>query len=368
MKGYLKDNILFVFPQTADTIPFVDSDVTVINVQEEDILDWKEENESHADIIFPYNYNVMTVQPKVWSGHENDDIYIPVTPGLAWSAESATVTIGADDNIFPTLTNPHSVTVEYTSSDTEKATIDSSTGEITLVAAGDTTISAIFAGNDDYEAQTVTYSLTVQEAQTVTYTLSKSGEDFDTVIQYICDSTLGENLTLPSDVEVGDDITIIPNFGYEFDPDNASVDNAILYSVSANGEPLTSGIYDGYYGGFVMPESNVELTLTEVEPTSYDYELYASNDPSDTTTIDTGSIDSYGNGTVTENIDGQDITLVPCKITASLDQPQVDTIVYANADDMQYIDTTTRCKLYKDLGSGIQDTGGYVVVSTHVNE
>ena len=180
MKGYLKDNVLFVFPQTADTIPFVDSDVTVINVQQEDILDWKEENESHADIIFPYNYNVMTVQPKVWSGHENDDIYVPVTPELEWSASTATVTIGADDNVFPTLTNPHSVTVSYSSSDSEKATIDTSTGEITLVAEGDTTISAVFAGDDTYEAQTVTYTLTVQQAQPTTYSfnINEDGNEF----------------------------------------------------------------------------------------------------------------------------------------------------------------------------------------------
>lgn len=51
--------------------------------------------------------------------------------------------------------------VTYTSSDTEKATIDASAGTITLVAAGDTTISAVFEGDDTYEAQTVTYTLTV---------------------------------------------------------------------------------------------------------------------------------------------------------------------------------------------------------------
>lgn len=63
------------------------------------------------------------------------------------------------------MTNPNSVTVAYTSSDTEKATIDASTGIITLVAAGDTTISAVFEGDDTYEAQTVTYTLTVNAEQ-----------------------------------------------------------------------------------------------------------------------------------------------------------------------------------------------------------
>ena len=72
-------------------------------------------------------------------------------------------TIGADDNIFPTLTNPHNLTVSYTSSKEEVATINAN-GDITLVGAGTTTISAIFEGNDTYEASTVTYSLTVKKA------------------------------------------------------------------------------------------------------------------------------------------------------------------------------------------------------------
>jgi hypothetical protein len=163
MKGYQIDSVLYVFPQTADTIPFVDSDVTIIYVQQEDLAAWKTKNSDNADMIFPYNYNVMTVQPKAWSGHTNDDIYVPVTPGLEWSASTATAQIG-ETNTFPTLTNPHSVTVAYSSSDSEKATINASTGEITLVAEGDTTISAAFAGDDTYEAQTVTYTLTVQAA------------------------------------------------------------------------------------------------------------------------------------------------------------------------------------------------------------
>ena len=83
---------------------------------------------------------------------------------LAWSAASATVTYGADDNIFPTLTNPHSVAVTYSSSNKSAATIDES-GKITINDfAGTTTISAIFAGDATYKPQTVTYELTVNKA------------------------------------------------------------------------------------------------------------------------------------------------------------------------------------------------------------
>ena len=83
---------------------------------------------------------------------------------ISWSSSSATVTIGADDNIFPTLNNPNGLSVSYTSSKEEVATIDAS-GAVTLVAAGSTKISAVFEGNDSYEASTVSYNLTVKEAE-----------------------------------------------------------------------------------------------------------------------------------------------------------------------------------------------------------
>jgi hypothetical protein len=83
--------------------------------------------------------------------------------GISWSKASQTVTIGANDNVFPTLNNPNNLTVSYTSSKEDVATIDAS-GNISLVAAGSTVISAIFEGNDTYEASTVTYNLTVKAA------------------------------------------------------------------------------------------------------------------------------------------------------------------------------------------------------------
>ena len=73
------------------------------------------------------------------------------------------VTLGADDNVFPTLTNENGLTITYDSSDKTCATIDA-TGAITLVAAGKTDISAAFDGNDEYEAAKVTYTLTVKAA------------------------------------------------------------------------------------------------------------------------------------------------------------------------------------------------------------
>ena len=87
------------------------------------------------------------------------------SPELAWSAATYTATYGSSIT-YPTLTNPNSVSVTYSSSDTNVATIDPSTGEITLKANGNTTITASFAGNATYIAQDVTYTLTVAGMKT----------------------------------------------------------------------------------------------------------------------------------------------------------------------------------------------------------
>lgn len=83
--------------------------------------------------------------------------------GLSWGTSARTVTLNANDNVFPTLSNENNLPVTYSSSNTEVATIDNS-GTITLLAAGTTVISAEFAGNDEYDAAKVSYTLTVKEA------------------------------------------------------------------------------------------------------------------------------------------------------------------------------------------------------------
>ena len=89
---------------------------------------------------------------------------------FAWSAATAEATMGAS-NTFPTLINTLPVTVTYESSKTAIATIDATSGAITLVAPGTTTISAKFAGGEvsgtTYAAKTVTYTLTVLKAPAV---------------------------------------------------------------------------------------------------------------------------------------------------------------------------------------------------------
>lgn len=88
-------------------------------------------------------------------------------PGLSWGTYARTVTIGAEDNLFPKLTNTYNLAVKYSSDNPDVAAIDAATGEITLVKAGKANITAEFEGNDEYEAAKVTYELTVKAASTV---------------------------------------------------------------------------------------------------------------------------------------------------------------------------------------------------------
>ena len=70
--------------------------------------------------------------------------------------------LGASSFEAPVLTNDKNVPVTWESSNTEVADFEGD--NLVIKAAGTTTISAIFAGNNQYAAQTVTYTLIVEEA------------------------------------------------------------------------------------------------------------------------------------------------------------------------------------------------------------
>ena len=88
------------------------------------------------------------------------------TPTLSFASASATLREG-EAFAGNALTNPASLTVSYTSSATSVAMVNSSTGVPTFVAAGSTTITASFAGNDTYTSGSASYTLTVLAAPTI---------------------------------------------------------------------------------------------------------------------------------------------------------------------------------------------------------
>ena len=80
--------------------------------------------------------------------------------GLSFPEASYTVEYGQDFT-KPELTNPYGLTVSYESSKPEVATVDATTGEVTIVGGGTTTISAKSAETDTYYAGNASYELTV---------------------------------------------------------------------------------------------------------------------------------------------------------------------------------------------------------------
>lgn len=88
-------------------------------------------------------------------------------PGMSWSETEATATINDTGIDFdaPVLTPGNATNITYESTNTAVATI-STDGVVSIVAAGTTTIKAIFAGDDTYSASTVSYDLTVTDNST----------------------------------------------------------------------------------------------------------------------------------------------------------------------------------------------------------
>lgn len=82
---------------------------------------------------------------------------------LAFSAATATATVGQPFT-EPTLSGV-TADVEYTSSNTAVATVNEETGDVTLVGAGTTTITASAPATAEYEAGEASYTLTVSAAE-----------------------------------------------------------------------------------------------------------------------------------------------------------------------------------------------------------
>ncbi len=78
---------------------------------------------------------------------------------LAFSSNTATATVG-EDFTEPTLSGA-TTGVTYSSSNTSVATVNESTGEVTLVAEGETTITATAAADATHKAGEASYTLTV---------------------------------------------------------------------------------------------------------------------------------------------------------------------------------------------------------------
>lgn len=109
------------------------------------------------------------------------------TPTFAWSTNAVTLHVG-DAFTAPTLNNNSDGTVTYSSSNPSVATIDASTGAVTLAGGiGSTTITASVESTANYKAATASYTLTVQ---------SVSGLDTYVLVTDINDLAAGDEIII----------------------------------------------------------------------------------------------------------------------------------------------------------------------------
>lgn len=216
-------------------------------------------------------------------------------PGLSWGTASRTVTIGAEDNEFPTLTNTYNLAVKYSSDDPDVATIDATTGEITLGIAGKAHITAEFEGNDEYEAAKVSYELTVKAASTVN--IKNTPETAYTVAKALELINAGEGLD--AKVYVKGQITSIKEVSASFG--NATYD---ISDDATAANKLT--VFRGYFYDNKHFTSNDQIKKGDVVVVYGKLVNYKNNTPQVTNSSIyslNGVVSGVDNITVDENVD-----------------------------------------------------------------
>ena len=139
---------------------------------------------------------------------------------LSFSSATATATYGDAAVNAPALNNPHQLPLVWTSSNENVAMVNAF-GDITIVGAGQAIIYASFAGNDEYQAKTIYFTLTVNKYP-VSVAFATSAET----------ATLGEDFVSPKATVIPSGITLVYSSS---DPNVASVD-AYMGEVTLLGE------------------------------------------------------------------------------------------------------------------------------------
>lgn len=139
-------------------------------------ITWSSDNENVATV--EANTGVVTGigvgTAKITAKFAGDDEYkqsaasyeikVKGAPALSFPKESYDEIVGKTFEAPQLEGLPEGVTVQYNSSNDKVATVDPSTGDITIVGVGTTTITATSEAKDIYEVATASYKLTVKPA------------------------------------------------------------------------------------------------------------------------------------------------------------------------------------------------------------
>ena len=169
-----------------------------------------------------------------------------VAAELAYSASTGTATCGETPSL-PTLTNPYSLPITYSSSNTTVATVGND-GKVTVLSPGTTTITASFDGSATYLAASVSYTLTVNEAITEVEMSFTSSTPLTAIV--------GTEFTEPT-------LSTTPKVTVTYSSSNPLV--ATVNETTGKVTPLTSGsttITASYAGNGTLSPKSAFYTLT----------------------------------------------------------------------------------------------------------
>lgn len=207
------------------------------------------------------------------------------TPTLSFAAPTYEATIG-ETFTAPELMNPDGVAVTYASSQASVATVDASSGVVTLVAPGETTITASFAGNDTYNAASARYELNVAAVYTVAWSVNGEVIKSESVRE-------GAAVTAPADPEA------INGKVFTGWIETATVEGATPAYVTPS-ETATKNVT--YYAVFATRAGDGVVTYTKLTSNIFDEEVeyvLAAEESSSSTTLHYFS--SYATTTANES-------------------------------------------------------------------
>ena len=132
--------------------------------------------------------------------------------GLSYDTASYTVAPNASFNT-PVLSNPHNLTVTYSSSDESLVLVDENTGEIVIGSqvGGPVTITAATAGNDDYNAGEASYTITISTSITYYRKVTEAPADWAGTYLIVCENNsvaLTGSGANAGDIKAKTDVTI----------------------------------------------------------------------------------------------------------------------------------------------------------------
>ena len=182
--------------------------------------------------------------------------------------ETTSFTVYPDaDFTAPTPTGvPEGATVTYSSDNEDVAVVDENTGEVVIGSkTGTATITATFAGNDEYNEASATYTITVEPRPIV---VADERVEFELYVGQTEAKTfdvMGENLKSDITLTLNDETGF-----YSIEPKTIDMDDAENATVTVTYAPTTKGIHEATVTLSTKDaEENVTVTLigmAEVQP------------------------------------------------------------------------------------------------------